>query len=57
MNSQYGLEYVLEQEDASELLKVPLMSQCPQVRKIMFEILAAISLYKGKMEKIEFSKI
>ena len=47
MNSQYGLEYVLEQDDASELLKVPLMSQCPQVRKIMFEILAAISLYKG----------
>ena len=50
MNSQYGLDYIIQQEDAADLLLVTLQSECPQVKKVMFEMLAAMCLYKGAGE-------
>lgn len=50
MNSQYGLDYICEQEDAADLLSCTLNTDCLQVRKSMFEIMAAISLYQTNNE-------
>lgn len=50
MNSQYGLDYICDQDDAADLLLVPLQSESPMVQKVMFEMMAAMSLYKGSSE-------
>ena len=57
MNSQVGLDYIFDQEDASDLLIVPLQSECQQVKKVMFEMMAAMALYKGSdIDEAQFNK-